>query len=174
MRARLAIYVSNIKVQLREILLRDKAPEFLLASAKGTVPVLVTQKEVIRFCDQFLQIDSFKDYCPNGLQVEGDDRVVKKIILGVSIHLELIEKAIAEKADLSKAQAKAALEATLEGVTGALKEGDQVQLIGFGTFKVNHRAARTGRNPQTGKDIQIAAANVSAFVAGKALKEYVN
>ena len=81
---------------------------------------------------------------------------------------------IAEKADLSKAQAKAALEATLEGVTGALKEGDQVQLIGFGTFKVNHRAARTGRNPKTGDEIQLAAANVPAFVAGKALKESVN
>lgn len=55
---------------------------------------------------------------------------------------------IAEKADLSKVQAKAALEATLGAVEGALKEGDQVQLIGFGTFKVNHRAARTGRNPK--------------------------
>ncbi|WP_261816205.1 nucleoid-associated protein HU-alpha [Vibrio gallicus] len=82
--------------------------------------------------------------------------------------------AIAEKADLSKAQAKAALEATLEGVTEALKEGDQVQLIGFGTFKVSHRSARTGRNPKTGDEIQIAAANVPAFTAGKALKDAVN
>ncbi|CAM3161630.1 nucleoid-associated protein HU-alpha [Vibrio rarus] len=82
--------------------------------------------------------------------------------------------AIAEKADLSKAQAKAALEATLEGVTEALKEGDQVQLIGFGTFKVSHRNARTGRNPKTGEEIQIAAANVPAFTAGKALKDSVN
>ncbi|GAM58887.1 DNA-binding protein HU-alpha [Vibrio ishigakensis] len=82
--------------------------------------------------------------------------------------------AIAEKADLSKAQAKAALEATLEGVTEALKEGDQVQLIGFGTFKVSHRSARTGRNPKTGEEIQIAAANVPAFTAGKALKDSVN
>lgn len=81
---------------------------------------------------------------------------------------------IAEKADLSKTQAKAALEAVLGSVEGALKEGDQVQLIGFGTFKVNHRAARTGRNPKTGAEIQIAAANVPAFVAGKALKESVN
>jgi DNA-binding protein HU-alpha len=81
---------------------------------------------------------------------------------------------IAEKADLSKVQAKAALEATLGAVEGALKEGDQVQLIGFGTFKVNHRAARTGRNPKTGQEIQISAANVPAFVAGKALKEAVN
>lgn len=85
---------------------------------------------------------------------------------------ELID-AIAEKADLSKAQAKAALETTLESITETLKGGDQVQLIGFGTFKVNHRAARTGRNPQTGAEIQIAAANVPAFVAGKAFKEAV-
>ncbi len=81
---------------------------------------------------------------------------------------------IAEKAGLNKVQAKAALEATLTSIEGALKEGEQVQLIGFGTFKVNHRAARTGRNPQTGQEIQIAAANVPAFVAGKALKEAVN
>ena len=81
---------------------------------------------------------------------------------------------IAEKADLSKAQAKAALEATLDGVTGALKEGDQVQLIGFGTFKVNERAARTGRNPRTGEEIHIAAAKVPAFKASKTLKEAVN
>ena len=80
---------------------------------------------------------------------------------------------IAEKADLTKAQAKLALEETLAGITNALKDGEQVQLIGFGTFKVNHRAARTGRNPQTGKEIQIAAANVPAFVLGKALKEAV-
>jgi len=64
-------------------------------------------------------------------------------------------------------------ESTLDGITDALKEGDQVQLIGFGTFKVNHRAARTGRNPKTGDEIQIAAANVPAFVAGKALKDSV-
>lgn len=81
---------------------------------------------------------------------------------------------IAEKADLSKAQAKLALESTLAAIEDALKEGDQVQLIGFGTFKVNHRAARIGRNPQTGQEIQIAATNVPAFVAGKALKEAVN
>ncbi|MCC4263310.1 MULTISPECIES: nucleoid-associated protein HU-alpha [Oceanimonas] len=82
--------------------------------------------------------------------------------------------AIAAKADLNKAQAKAALEEVLNGITQSLKEGDPVQLVGFGTFKVNHRAARTGRNPQTGKEIQIAAANVPAFVAGKALKDAVN
>ena len=79
--------------------------------------------------------------------------------------------AIAAKADLNKVQAKAALEEVLSGITQSLKEGDPVQLVGFGTFKVNHRAARTGRNPQTGAEIQIAAANVPAFVAGKALKD---
>ncbi len=81
---------------------------------------------------------------------------------------------IADKADLSKAQAKAALESTLEGITEALKEGDQIQLIGFGTFKVNHRAARTGRNPQTGATIEIAAAKIPSFKAGKALKDACN
>lgn len=81
--------------------------------------------------------------------------------------------AIAAKADLTKTQAKAALEEVLSGITLSLKEGDPVQLVGFGTFKVSHRAARTGRNPQTGKEIQIAAANVPSFVAGKALKDAV-
>ena len=81
---------------------------------------------------------------------------------------------IAEKSELTKVQAKAALEQILSSITDSLKDGEPVQLIGFGTFKVNHRAARPGRNPQTGADIQIKAANVPAFVAGKALKETVN
>ena len=85
---------------------------------------------------------------------------------------QLVE-AIAAKADLNKAQAKTALEEVLSGITQSLKEGDPVQLVGFGTFKVNHRAARAGRNPQTGAEIQIAAANVPAFVAGKALKDAI-
>jgi DNA-binding protein HU-alpha len=85
---------------------------------------------------------------------------------------ELVAK-IAEKSDLTKAQAKVALEAILDGVTESLVDGDAVQLVGFGTFKLNHRNARTGRNPQTGAEIQIAAANVPAFVAGKALKDAV-
>ncbi|MGQ6337644.1 nucleoid-associated protein HU-alpha [Serratia sp. IR-2025] len=80
---------------------------------------------------------------------------------------------IADKADLSKAQAKLALESTLAAITESLKEGGAVQLVGFGTFKVNHRSERTGRNPQTGKEIKIAAANVPAFVSGKALKDAV-
>lgn len=81
---------------------------------------------------------------------------------------------IAEKSELTKVQAKSALEQILSSITDSLKDGEPVQLIGFGTFKVNHRAARTGRNPQTGADIEIKAANVPAFVAGKALKETVN
>lgn len=85
---------------------------------------------------------------------------------------ELID-AIAAKVNLSKKDAKAALEATLEAVSESLKAGDAVQLIGFGTFKVNERAARTGRNPRTGEEIKIAAAKIPAFVAGKALKDLV-
>ena len=80
---------------------------------------------------------------------------------------------IADKADLSKAQAKAVVESFQTAVIESLKAGDPVQMVGFGTFKLNHRAARTGRNPQTGKEIKIAAAKVPAFVAGKALKDAV-
>jgi len=80
---------------------------------------------------------------------------------------------IADKADLSKVQAKAALESTLAGISESLKEGDAVQMVGFCTFTVIHRAERAGRNPQTGKEIKIAAANVPAFVSGKALKDAV-
>ncbi|EPR7484069.1 HU family DNA-binding protein [Vibrio alginolyticus] len=86
---------------------------------------------------------------------------------------QLIDQ-ISEKADISKKAAGDALAAFTEAVSVSLKNGDPVQLIGFGTFKVNHRAARTGRNPKTGEEIQIAAANVPAFVAGKALKDSVN
>lgn len=82
--------------------------------------------------------------------------------------------AIAAGAGIPKSQAKVALDATLTAITNSLKDGDPVQLVGFGTFKVNHRKARTGRNPQTGKEIQIPEANVPAFVAGKALKDAVN
>lgn len=81
---------------------------------------------------------------------------------------------IADNANLSKDEASAALDAALDGISNALKDGDQVPLIGFGTFKVSHRAARTGRNPQTGQKMQIEAVNVPAFSAGKTLKEIVN
>jgi DNA-binding protein HU-beta len=86
---------------------------------------------------------------------------------------ELID-AVAAAADLSKAAAGRALDAMVDSVTGALKDGDQVVLVGFGTFSVKARAARTGRNPQTGAAIQIAAANIPSFKAGKALKDAVN
>ena len=86
---------------------------------------------------------------------------------------ELID-AIAASADIPKAVAGRALDAVIESVTGALKAGDSVVLVGFGTFAVKERAARTGRNPQTGKPISIAAAKIPGFKAGKALKDAVN
>lgn len=86
---------------------------------------------------------------------------------------ELID-AIAADAGLSKADAGKALDATLSAVTGALRKGHTVSLVGFGTFQVKDRAARAGRNPQTGATIQIAAAKVPGFKAGKALKDAVN
>ncbi len=86
---------------------------------------------------------------------------------------ELID-AIAEGADISKAAAGRALDATLDAVTGALKKGDQVTLIGFGTFLVRERASRVGRNPRTGEAMTIAAAKIPSFKAGKALKDAVN
>ncbi|MDM7858716.1 nucleoid-associated protein HU-beta [Thiopseudomonas acetoxidans] len=86
---------------------------------------------------------------------------------------ELIEK-VAASADIPKAVAGRALDAVITTITQALQEGDSVVLVGFGTFAVKDRAARTGRNPQTGKTIQIAAAKVPGFKAGKALKDAVN
>lgn len=86
---------------------------------------------------------------------------------------QLIDK-IAEDAELSKAAAGRALDAMINAVTEALKNDDQVALVGFGTFSVRERSARQGRNPQTGETIQIAAAKVPAFKAGKALKDAVN
>ena len=86
---------------------------------------------------------------------------------------ELIDN-IASSADITKADAGRGLDAVLDSITGALKGGDSVVLVGFGTFSVRDRAARTGRNPQTGAEIQIAAAKVPGFKAGKALKDAVN
>ncbi len=81
--------------------------------------------------------------------------------------------AVAESAELSKAAAGKAVDAALDAVTDALKKGDQVTLIGFGTFSVRKRAARNGRDPRTGKTIKIKASNVPAFRAGKGLKDAV-
>ncbi len=86
---------------------------------------------------------------------------------------ELID-AIASGADLSKAAAGRALDSTVDAITESLRKGEQVSLVGFGTFNVKQRAARQGRNPQTGATIQIKAATVPSFKAGKALKEAVN
>jgi len=81
---------------------------------------------------------------------------------------------ISESADISKASAGRALDAFIGSVTKTLVSGDNVSLIGFGAFSVKNRAARTGRNPQTGAPIQIKAAKVPAFKAGKLLKEAIN
>ena len=86
---------------------------------------------------------------------------------------ELID-AIAEEADISKAAAGRALDATVAAVTKALKEGEMLTLVGFGTFYVGERAARSGRNPRTGDTIEIESAKVPKFRAGKALKDAVN
>lgn len=87
--------------------------------------------------------------------------------------VELVE-AIAKKSGLTKADASRALDATLEAITQALKSGDKVPLVGFGTFGVSRRAARMGRNPQTGKEVKIAARNAVSFKAGSALKDAIN
>jgi DNA-binding protein HU-beta len=86
---------------------------------------------------------------------------------------ELVDQ-IAASAEISKAAAARAVDAAVAAVKAALKAGDSVSLIGFGTFYVGERAARTGRNPQTGKTLKIKAAKVPKFRAGKGLKDAVN
>ena len=81
---------------------------------------------------------------------------------------------IADKAELSKKDAEAALNAFISSVEGALKKDDKVQLVGFGSFEVRKRAARKGRNPQTKEEIKIPASKAPVFKAGKALKDLVN
>ena len=83
-------------------------------------------------------------------------------------------QAVADEANLSKADAARAVDAVLNSLGKALQQGDTVALVGFGTFQVKERAARTGRNPRTGEEIQIPAAKNPAFKAGKALKDAVN
>ncbi|NHM34093.1 HU family DNA-binding protein [Neobacillus terrae] len=80
---------------------------------------------------------------------------------------------VAKTAELSQKEASKAVDVVFDTILEALKNGDKVQLIGFGNFEVRERAARTGRNPQTGEEIQIAAGKVPAFKAGKALKDAV-
>jgi len=86
---------------------------------------------------------------------------------------ELVDE-IADAADISKASASRALDAALDGIAKSLKNADPVMLVGFGTFLVRERAARTGRNPRTGEPLQIAASKVPAFKPGKALKDALN
>ena len=81
--------------------------------------------------------------------------------------------AVAEKTDLSKKDADAAVSAVLGAITDALKAGDKIQLVGFGTFEVRNRAAKQGRNPRTGETMTVPASKVPAFKAGKALKDAV-
>lgn len=82
--------------------------------------------------------------------------------------------ALAEKASLTKTDADKAINGFVATIEETLAKGEKIQLVGFGTFEVKERAARTGRNPQTGKEIKIAASKVPAFKAGKALKDIVN
>lgn len=86
---------------------------------------------------------------------------------------ELVAK-IAEESELTKKDAEKALAAFISSVTGALKDGEKVQLVGFGTFETRKREARTGRDPRTGNPIKIPASTAPAFKAGKALKDAVN
>ena len=85
-----------------------------------------------------------------------------------------LSAAIAEKAGISKKDADAAVKAFVDVVTEELKKGGKVQLVGFGTFEVSERAARDGRNPQTGEEMEIKASKAPKFRAGKALKDYIN
>ena len=82
--------------------------------------------------------------------------------------------AVAEKAEISKKDSEKALKALVDVVTEQLKAGDKVQVVGFGTFEVSERAAREGRNPQTGETMKIAACKAPKFKAGKALKDAIN
>ena len=86
---------------------------------------------------------------------------------------ELVE-AVAAAANLSKADAGRAVDAVVSGIASSLQGGEQVSIVGFGTFSVKRRAARSGRTPRTGESIQIQASNVPAFKAGKALRDAVN
>ena len=86
---------------------------------------------------------------------------------------ELVSE-VAAKTDLTKKEVAAAVDAIFSSIQEDLAKGEKVQLIGFGTFEVRHRAARKGRNPQTGKKIEIAASNVPAFKPGKSFKDEVN
>ena len=82
--------------------------------------------------------------------------------------------AVAEKSELSKQQASSAVDAVFEAIQGTMAKGDDIRLVGFGTFSVSHRAASKGRNPSTGAEVDIPGRNVPKFAAGKGLKDAVN
>lgn len=90
------------------------------------------------------------------------------------MHKADLASAIADKADISQDKANRLLSAVLEEITAALRRGDSVTLVGFGTFERRHRAARSGKNPRTGETLQISASNTVGFKPGKALKDAVN
>mgnify|MGYP000848085886 CR=1 FL=1 len=98
----------------------------------------------------------------------------RRIYEGHSMNKSELVDHISESADISKTAASRALESALEAITGSLKDGESVALVGFGTFSVRKRAARQGRNPQTGATIKIKASKNPGFKAGKALKDAVN
>ena len=89
-------------------------------------------------------------------------------------NIQELVAAIAESADITKTDAAKALNGMMEAITGSLSKGDRISLVGFGTFSVSKRAARTGRNPSTGKPLKIAAKTVAKFKAGSKLAEAVN
>ena len=99
------------------------------------------------------------------------DRILWEEVKGMN-KTELVN-AVAEASELSKKDATKAVDAVFDSILNALKDGDKVQLIGFGNFEVRERAARKGRNPQTGEEIEISASKVPAFKPGKALKDAV-
>ena len=93
---------------------------------------------------------------------------------GIIINKPELITAVTETSDLSKAEANKAIEAIFDAITNSLKDGETIQMIGFGSFSVSDRAAREGRNPRTGEIIQIVACKQAKFKAGKAFKEAVN
>ena len=107
------------------------------------------------------------------VDVDFDAAVFERAVDQVVLHLRVVE-AVADGAELTKADAGRAVDAMIAAVTKALKKGDTVTLVGFGTFSVRKRGARTGRNPRTGDTIKIKASKNPAFKAGKALKDAVN
>jgi len=108
------------------------------------------------------------------VNIIGIEFIFKEVIPMANLNKSNLVNAISESTKLSKKDSEAALNATIDAISGALKKGNKVVLVGFGTFEVRARAARKGRNPQTGAEIKIKASKAPAFKAGKALKDLVN